>query len=154
MADYEVRRRETVVREEPVIEETVIQREPRLRAQRQVVEDPSAPGRILVGRISALIWLLFGILEALIALRVVLKLIAANPGTGFAQSLYNFTDVFLAPFAGLVASPVLGNGVLEIYSIIAMVVYLLLAWVIIRLFQLIFTPARTRHSVTTYRKEY
>jgi hypothetical protein len=61
--------------------------------------------------------------------------------------------VFLAPFAGLVASPVFGNGVLEIYSIIAMIVYMLMAWVIIRLFRLIFTPARTRQSVTTYQKE-
>lgn len=153
MADYEVRRRETVVREEPVVQETVVQREPRMQAQRQVVEDPSAPARVLVARVAALIWLLFGILEALIGLRVVLKLIAANPGTGFAQGLYNFTDIFLAPFAGLVASPVFGNGVLEIYSLVAIIVYALLAWVIVRLFRLIFTPARTRHSVTTYRKE-
>lgn len=154
MADYEVRRRETVVREEPVVQETLIQREPRVQAQRQVVEDPSAPARILVARVAALIWLLFGILEALIGLRIVLKLIAANPGVGFAQSIYSFTDVFLAPFAGLVPSPVLGNGVLEIYSLVAMIVYMLLAWVIVRVFRLIFTPARTRHSVTTYRKEF
>lgn len=154
MADYEVRQRETVVREEPVIQETLVRREPRMAAQRQVVEDPSAPGRILVARVSALIWLLFGILEAVIGLRVILKLIAANPGTGFAQSVYNLTDVFLRPFAGLVASPVIGNGVLELYSLVAIVVYALIAWVIVRLFRLIFTPARTRQSVTTYRKEY
>jgi hypothetical protein len=153
MADYEVRRRETVVREEPVVQETVVHREPRLEAQRQVIEDPGAPMRVFVARVAALIWLLFGILEALIGLRVILKLIAANPGVGFAQSVYSFTDIFLAPFAGLVASPVLGSGILEIYSLIALIVYALLAWVIVRVFRLTFTPARTRHSVTTYRKE-
>ncbi len=153
MADYEVRRQRTVVHDEPVVEETVVQREPVVQAQRQVVEDSGAAGRVLVARISALIWVVFGVLDALIALRIVLKLIAANPGSGFADFVYKLTDVFLAPFSGLVASPVIGNGVFEISSIIALVVYALLAWVIVRIFRLIFTPARTSRSVTTYHRE-
>lgn len=154
MADYEVHQRKTVVREEPVYTETVVEREPVVQTQRQVVEDPSAPGRVLVARISGLIWLLFGILEALIVVRVVLKLIAANPASGFARLLYGLTDVFLLPFSGLINSPAIGNGVFEISSIIALLVYAFLAWVIVRLFRLIFTPARTRQSVTTYRRDY
>ncbi|MEP7290432.1 MAG: hypothetical protein ABI835_01560 [Chloroflexota bacterium] len=153
MADYEERQRRTVVREEPVYSETVVEREPVIQEQRQVVEDPSAPGRVLVARISGLIWLLFGILDALIVVRIALKLIAANPGSDFARLIYGFTDIFLAPFTNLVASPVVGNGVFEIPSIIALIVYTLIAWVIVRLFRLIFTPARTRQSVTTYRRE-
>jgi hypothetical protein len=153
MTDYEVRQRRTVVREEPVYSETVVEREPVVQAQRQVVEDPSAPGRVLVARISGLIWLMFGILNGLIVLRVVLKLIAADPSSGFARFIYGFTDIFLAPFMGLVGSPVVGNGVFEFFSLIALVVYTLLAWVIVRLFRLIFTPARTKQSVTTYRRE-
>lgn len=154
MTDYEVRRRETVVQEEPVVRETVVRRDPAVQAEREVVEDPSANGRVLVARISGLIWLLFGVIEALIGLRIILKFIAANPTSEFARFLYSLTDVFLAPFAGLVGSPVIGNGVIEIYSMIAIVVYALLAWLVVRLFRLIFTPARTRHSVTTYRREY
>ncbi len=153
MADYEVRRRERVVREEPVIEETYVHREPVVQAQRQVVEDPSAEGRVLVARISGLIWLLFGILEALIFVRVVLKFIAANPTSDFARIIYNLSDVFLAPFSGLIGSPVVGNGILEMPALIAMIIYALLAWIIVRLFRLIFTPARTKQSVTTYRRE-
>ena len=153
MADYEVRRRETVVREDPVVEETVVQRDPTVQAQRQVVEDSGATGRVLVARIAALIWVLFGVLDALIALRILLKLIAANPGSGFADFVYKLTGVFLAPFSGLVASPVIGNGVFEISSIIALFVYALLAWVIVRVFRLIFTPPRTSRSVTTYRRD-
>lgn len=153
MADYEVRQRRTVVHEEPVYSETVVERQPVVQTQHQVVEDPSASGRVLVARISGIIWLLFGILDGLILLRIGLKLIGADPTTGFASFIYGFTDVFLAPFSGLVASPVIGNGVLEIYSFIALVVYTLLAWVIVRLFRLVFTPARTSQSVTTYRRE-
>ena len=158
MTDYEVRRRETVVHEEPVIREPVVReelvaREPVVQTQQQVVEDPSAEGRVLVARISGLIWLLFGVIDGLIALRIVLKFIAANPTSEFARFLYSLTDVFLAPFAGLVGSPVIGSGVIEIYSMIAIVVYALLAWLVVRLFRLIFMPARTKQSVTTYRRE-
>lgn len=153
MADYEVRRRETVVRQEPVVTETYVQREPSVQAQRQIIEDPSAEGRVLVARISAFIWLMFGILNVLIGLRLVLKLIAANPGSGFAQLIYGITDIFLAPFNGLVGSPVVGNGILEMPAIIALIAYTLLAWIIVRLFRIVFTPARTRQSVTTVRRE-
>jgi len=164
MAEYEVRRRERVVHEEPVVRETVVERdplvsetvvrrEPSVQAQRQVVEDPSAEGRVLVARIAGLIWLLFGALDVLIVLRIVLKFIAANPTSEFARFIYSLTDIFLAPFNSLIASPVIGSGVFEIPSIIALVVYTLLAWLIVRLFRLIFTPARTKQSVTTYRRE-
>ena len=153
MADYEVRRRETVVKEEPVVQETVMRRDPVVQAQREVVEDPSASGRVMVARITGIIWLLFGVLDAMIVLRIALKLIAVNPASGFASFVYGLTDVFLAPFASLIGSPVVGSGVFEIFSIIALVAYALLAWVIVRLFRLIFTPARTQRSVTTIRRE-
>ncbi|HVU09702.1 MAG TPA: YggT family protein [Phototrophicaceae bacterium] len=155
MADYEVRRRETVVRREPpVVEEEYVERDPVVQAQRQVIEDPSATGRVLVARIAGLIWLLFGALDLLIFVRIILKMIAANPGSGFAQIVYDVSGVFLLPFSNLVASPVIGTGVFEISSMIAIVVYALIAWVIVRLFRLVFTPARTRESITTYRRDY
>ncbi len=153
MAEYEVGKRERVVHEAPVVSETVVEREPSVRAERQVVEDPSASGRVLVARISGLIWLLFGVLDALIVLRVVLKFIAANPTNDFSNFIYSFTNIFLAPFNNLIASPVIGNGVFEISSLVALVVYTLLAWLIVRLFRLIFTPARTRQTVTTVRRD-
>ena len=67
--------------------------------------------------------LFFGILEGLIALRILLKLIAANPNSPFAAMLYRFTDIFLFPFAGLTATPSAGGMVLEISSFIALAVY-------------------------------
>ncbi len=153
MADYEVKQRETVVHRDPVVDETVVTREPVVQERREIVEDPSAPGRILVARIAGLIWLLFAALDALILVRILLKFIAANPTSDFARAIYVVSGVFLAPFSGLIASPAIGNGVIEISSMIAIVVYSLLAWLIVRLFRLIFTPAHTGHSVTTYHRE-
>lgn len=79
------------------------------------------------------IWLGLGVLEALIGLRVVLKLIAANPDSPFAAFIYNVSAVFLYPFTALVGTPTSGGMALEISSIIAMLVYALLAWGIVRI---------------------
>jgi hypothetical protein len=88
------------------------------------------------------IWLVLGIVESLIAMRVVLKIIAANPGSPFAAFIYNLSAVFLFPFAGLVGTPAAGGMVLEISSIIAMMVYALLAWGIERIVWVIFYRPR------------
>ena len=72
---------------------------------------------------TRLIWLLFGILEALIALRIGLKLIGANPNSPIVALIYGFTYLFLFPFAGLIGSPTYGNMVLELSSMFAMLIY-------------------------------
>src|SRR5574341_1471841 len=54
----------------------------------RVIEDVGASRRQAVSRAIQVVWLLFGILEAAIGLRVFLKLIAANPNNLFAQLVY------------------------------------------------------------------
>ncbi len=61
-------------------------------------------------------------------LRFLLKLIAANPNSGFAVLVYGFSELFLAPFTGLVANPQYGGAVLEVTTVIGMMVYVLLFW--------------------------
>ena len=65
-------------------------------------------------RLTQLVWLLFGILEALIGLRVLLKLIAANPNSPFAALVYNASSLFVWPFAGLTRTPAAEGMVLDI----------------------------------------
>jgi hypothetical protein len=121
----------------------------RYERETRVVEDAAAERRIAVSKVVNFIWLLFGILEGLIGLRVFLKLIAANPRNPFANLLYQFTALFLWPFRGLTADPSGGGIVLEVNSLIAMMVYGLLGWVIVRLIWLIFYRPPTK-EVTTY----
>jgi hypothetical protein len=80
---------------------------------------------------------MFGILEALIALRIGLKLIGANPESPIVALIYGFTYLFLFPFDGLVASPAAGNMVLELSSMFAMLIYGLIAWAIERVVWLV-----------------
>jgi len=98
--------------------------------------------RVTIFKATQLIWLLFGILEAAIGLRVLFKLIAVNPANLFASFLYKVTDLFLFPFASLVRSPASGGMVLEVSSIIAMVVYLLVAWAVERIVYVLFYRPR------------
>jgi hypothetical protein len=121
--------------------------------EERVVEDIGAERRSILSKVNQFIWLATGILEALIGMRFLLKLIAANPNSPFAAIIYNITDLFLWPFLNLTVSPAASNGmVLEINALIAMIVYALLAWALTKFIYLIFTPSRSR-SVSVYQRD-
>jgi hypothetical protein len=103
--------------------------------------------RVATFKATQMIWLLLGLLEAALALRVVFKLIAVNADNLFATVLYGVTGLFVAPFASLVGAPKAGGMVLEISSIIAMIVYLLIAWALERIVFVLFYRPRGPVSV-------
>ena len=114
----------------------------RVSETRTTQKEPDRERRIFTFKASQLVWLLFGILEALLALRIGLKLIGANAASPVAAFLYGFTDLFLWPFAGLVGTPEAGALVLELTTVIAMVVYALIAWALERIIWVIFYRPR------------
>lgn len=109
--------------------------------------------RVATFKATQIIWLLLGLLEAVIALRVVFKLIAVNATNPFAALLYDVTNLFVAPFASLTGAPAASGMVLEISSIIAMIVYLLIAWALERIVYVFFYrprgPVTTRQTVVS-----
>ncbi len=117
----------------------------------EISEDAAQEKQNQINKITSIIWLIFGILEAIIGFRVLLKLLAANPANEFANFIYNVSYPFLAPFFGLVGTPSSDGNVLEVPSIIAMLVYLFIAWVIVRFVVLLMTPTKVRH-VRTYER--
>ncbi len=94
------------------------------------------------------IYLIFGIIEALLVIRLVLRVLGANPAAGFAQFVYGVTAPFLAPFVGLFGSPQAGGSVLEIHTIVALVVYALVAWLLARLAWLLLGETRSAMATT------
>ena len=116
--------------------------ENRMSEVRTSQNEPGREQRIFSFKATQLVWLLFGILEALIALRIGLKLIGANPESPIVALIYGFTYLFLFPFEGLVGSPGSGNMVLELSSMFAMLIYGLIAWAIERIIWLIFDRPR------------
>lgn len=119
------------------------------RRRRVVAYSPSMQ-RVLVARFNRLIWLLTAVVEVFILFRFVLKLIAANPANGFASFVYAITDVLVAPFSGLVNSPAAANGsIVDVASLFAIVVYLVLAWIVTRLITIVFASPGGSRQVTT-----
>ena len=112
-------------------------------------KDPGAERRVFTFKATQVVWLLLSIFEALLALRFVLKLIGANPASPFAAALYGFTGLFLFPFAGLIGTPAAGGMVMEISTLIAMVVYGLIAWAVERIIFVIFYRPRGPVTQTT-----
>jgi hypothetical protein len=100
--------------------------------------EPGREQRIFTFKATQLVWLLFGILEALIALRIGLRLIGANPDSPIVAMIYGFTNLFLLPFTGLIGSPTSGSIILELSSMFAMLIYGLIAWAMERIVWLIF----------------
>ena len=104
--------------------------------------EPEREKRIFSFKATQLVWLLFGILEALIALRIGLLLVGANPESPIVALIYGFTGLFLIPFTNLIGSPSSGSMVLELSSVFAMLIYALVAWVLERSIWLIFYRPR------------
>ena len=102
--------------------------ENRVSEVRTTQNEPEREQRIFSFKATQLIWLGLGILEAMIALRIGLKLIAANPESPIVALIYGFTNLFLFPFAGMTATPSAGGMVLELSSFFAMAIYALIAW--------------------------
>ena len=116
--------------------------ENRVSQVRTSQSEPEREQRIFSFKATQLVWLLFGVLEALIALRIGLKLIGANPESPIVALIYGLTFLFLFPFEGLITSPTIGGMVLEISSMFAMLIYALIAWVVERTVWLIFYRPR------------
>ncbi|HLZ10292.1 MAG TPA: hypothetical protein VKT80_17015 [Chloroflexota bacterium] len=104
---------------------------------------------LALSKASQVVQLVIGVIEGVIALRVVLKLIAANPQNAFANLVYGVSGIFVDPFYTLTASPRAGGVVLEIPSLIAMIVYALVGWAIVKIIYIVLAPSRSR-SQSTY----
>jgi uncharacterized membrane protein len=115
--------------------ETVVTQEAGHVSTEQVTHDVAAERRLRFDQIVRIIWTISGILAILLGLRFVLKLIAANPDSGFTIFIYGITGLFVAPFEAIVGTPTVGGSVLEVTTLIAIAVYALFFWVVVRVLQ-------------------
>ncbi|MDB5264769.1 MAG: hypothetical protein JWN64_340 [Parcubacteria group bacterium] len=89
-----------------------------------------APSTKPLYRGTQIIWYVFGLLEALLAFRFVLKLLGANAGAGFTSFIYTITYPFVAPFISVFRVTQVSGSVFEWTTVLAMVVYWLVAMAI------------------------
>jgi|GEM_PF-904079 len=115
------------------------------------VVDPAADKAATVGWINKLVWFIIGLMAALLAIRFVLVLTGANPDAGFAQLIYGLTGWMVAPFTALFPTPVYegaaATGGFEAASLIAIIVYILLGFLITKVLDLALGTNRTTGTV-------
>jgi uncharacterized protein YggT (Ycf19 family) len=91
--------------------------------------------------ISAIIYAIGGIIEALIGLRFLLRLLGANPNAGFVQWIYDWSTPLVAPFAGIFGqqATITGEGVVttsvfDWSAMIAFIIYGIVVYILVRVF--------------------
>lgn len=82
-------------------------------------------------------WYILGVIEVLLAFRILLKLMGANPFSGFVSFIYAVSNPFALPFAGILGISAESGMVLEWSTLIAMAVYAIVTYGIVMLFQLV-----------------
>lgn len=88
-------------------------------------------------RTYQVIWYILSIVEIILAFRILLRFVGANPSSGFTAFIYALSNPFAVPFLGVLYPSISGNNILEWSTLIAMGVYFLIAWGIIELLQII-----------------
>ena len=116
--------RRTVVSEEP----TAAGGGGRLTTQRTIESRPS--GGELARRIVVLI---FGLIQILIALRIVLLLLNAREGNAIVRGILDVSQVFVGPFEGILRTDALraSGSILDITAIVAFVGWTILELIVI-----------------------
>ncbi len=87
------------------------------------------PGVIMAQRI---IWFVVGLINILLATRFVLLLLGANLDAGFVEFIYTITNPLVAPFVGIFGTPTYGQFMFDWSSLLAIIVYSLIAWGIVK----------------------
>lgn len=83
---------------------------------------------------TQIVWYLLGILEILLAFRFILKLLGANAQAGFSSFIYGVTYIFTAPFLSVFGVSKVAGSIFEWTTLLAMFVYGVVAFGIIKLF--------------------
>ncbi len=103
---------------------------------------------------TQIVWYILGIVEVLLAFRFILKLLGANAGAGFTSFVYGITYVFATPFLTVFrSSQIVTGSIFEWTTLLAMVVYWIVAIGIIKLFLMGRTVCTPEAAVKLNREE-
>lgn len=94
--------------------------------------------------ITRVVYFVLGVLEVIMALRFVFRLLGAHEASNFVTFLYNLSHVLVYPFNGIFNDQTIGStSVFEVSTLIAMLIYALIAWGLVALGRVIFAPSLT-----------
>jgi hypothetical protein len=83
---------------------------------------------------AQVVWYILSVIEGLLILRFVLKLLQANADAFFTSLIYTVSNIFVAPFVAVFQNIRVATSVFEWTTLLAMLVYWLVAVAIVKLF--------------------
>jgi uncharacterized protein YggT (Ycf19 family) len=94
--------------------------------------------------VERLVIFIFGLIEAVILLRIVLLLLAAREGNDVVQFVYSVSEVFVAPFRGILRIDEVQAGIaaLDFGAIVALVFWVIIELIVIAALR-VFRPSTT-----------
>jgi len=98
------------------------------------MDSSNSPSTKPLYRGTQIVWYVLGVIEILLAFRFVLKFLAANPDAGFTSFIYGVTYIFASPFLSVFRVTQVAGSIFEWTTILAMFVYWVVAYGIIKLF--------------------
>lgn len=117
----------------------------------RVVEDEAVSRLSALDLATRIIWFLTGLLLVGLVARFILKATGANTASSFVTFIYNTTAASVAPFRGIFTDSVSGSNVLEVSTIVAIIVWALIAFFVTWLLGIVLGgPSRGVH---TYRRD-
>lgn len=93
------------------------------------VNSPTRP----LYRTTQFVWYLFYAAETILVFRFVLKLVGANTTAAFTRFIFNLSAPLMQPFQFVLPAPRISGSIFEWSTLLAMFVYWVAAWGIVRL---------------------
>ena len=134
-------------------EETVVTQQPGYVMTEQTVRDVAAERRMQAYQVTRIIWGILALLEIMLGLRFLLKLMGANGASGFGTLVYGSTELFVAPFTGLLSFWTSGAMILEVTTLVAMGIYALIFWGGVRVMGMIMERTGARTTTRSTREQ-
>ncbi len=79
-------------------------------------------------RAEQAVWLLAGLIDALLIIRLVFKMLGASSQSGFVRFIYDLTQLLIAPFHGIFNTTASNGMVFEPETLVAIAIYPLIGW--------------------------
>lgn len=105
-----------------------------------VVSTPVRSGATSHETYEYLVYYIFGALDVLLAFRLILKIAGASTASFFVNFIYSLSKIFILPFEGMfrrvTAEGVETTSIFEPATIVALIVYAILAFGIVKLIRI------------------
>lgn len=117
-----------------IIEETIV--------TKGVVKNNPAISRATDNQTTEyIVYFLFGVLESALAFRILFKLAGASVNSSFVRFIYGLSGMFMLPFEGIFrrgfAQGIETTAVIEPSSLVAVLVYAVLSWGVVRIIRIL-----------------